>query len=95
MLRIYSVLEDHLGGKHGAQPRQYLAGIGLGVYSIADIGTWPHARAYRSIGFSEEDMERFPHLLWWIQRIAERKAVQSGTSERYNSEESPELMIKE
>lgn len=94
MLRIYSVLEDHFSGKHGGGLRHYLAGNGLGIYSIADMGTWPHVRAYRSIGFSEEDMSPFPHLLQWIQRIAERKAVKSGTSGKYDSEESPQFVIK-
>ena len=34
-------------------------------------------------GFSEEDMKPFPHLKKWIDRIAERKAVQRGIGEAY------------
>ncbi|KAH0495193.1 hypothetical protein TgHK011_008758 [Trichoderma gracile] len=97
MLRIYSVLEAHLNGQHSGHPRQYLAGRGEGKYSIADMGTWPHIRAYRSLGFSEEsDMRpRFPHLLQWIDRIAARPAVQRGIDAgKYDSEENPGLRVR-
>ncbi|UKZ83363.1 hypothetical protein TrVFT333_011171 [Trichoderma virens FT-333] len=100
MLRIYSVLESHLSGQYNgnsASPREYLAGDGVGKYSIADMGTWPHVRAYRSLGFSEEtDMQpKFPHLLQWIDRIAARPAVQKGIdAEKYDSEENPGLLVR-
>ncbi|PTB74467.1 glutathione S-transferase [Trichoderma longibrachiatum ATCC 18648] len=97
MLRIYGVLEGHLSGQHSGHPRQYLAGRGEGKYSIADMGTWPHVRAYRSLGFSEEsDMRpRFPHLLQWIDRIAARPAVQRGIdASKYDSEENPGLRVR-
>lgn len=96
MLRIYGVLEAHLSGQHSGHPRQYLAGRGEGKYSIADIGTWPHVRAYRSLGFSEEnDMRPFPHLLDWVDRIAARPAVQRGIDGcKYDSEENPGLHVR-
>jgi glutathione S-transferase len=100
MLRIYSVLESHLSGQHqgsSAVPREYLAGNGVGKYTIADMGTWPHVRGYRSLGFSEEnDMRpRFPHLLRWIDRIEARPAVQRGIdAAKYDSEENPALLVR-
>lgn len=33
-------------------------------------------------GYTEE-MKEFPHLLEWIERIAERPAVQRGIGEKY------------
>ncbi|KAL7781005.1 glutathione S-transferase [Trichoderma afarasin] len=100
MLRIYSVLEAHLSGQYNGQsavPREYLAGDGLGKYSIADMGTWPHVRGYRSLGFSEEtDMRpKFPHLLQWIDRIAARPGVRRGIDAgKYDSEENPGLSVR-
>ncbi|KAL6699884.1 glutathione S-transferase [Trichoderma pleuroticola] len=100
MLRIYSVLEAHLSGQyngHSAVPREYLAGDGVGKYSIADMGTWPHVRGYRALGFSEEtDMRpKFPHLLQWIDRIAARPGVQKGIDAgKYDSEENPRLLVR-
>ncbi|KAL7913868.1 glutathione S-transferase [Trichoderma velutinum] len=100
MLRIYSVLESHLSGQYNgpsALPREYLAGDGVGKYSIADMGTWPHVRAYQSLGFSEEtDMQpNFPHLLRWIDRIAARPGVQRGIdASKYDSEENPGLLVR-
>ncbi|KAK4071462.1 uncharacterized protein Triagg1_6123 [Trichoderma aggressivum f. europaeum] len=100
MLRIYSVLESHLSGQFNGQsaaPREYLAGDGVGKYSIADMGTWPHVRGYRSLGFSEEtDMRpKFPHLLQWIDRIAARPGVQRGIDAgKYDSEENPGLLVR-
>ncbi|KAI1841875.1 hypothetical protein JX266_011953 [Neoarthrinium moseri] len=94
MLRIYSVLEDHLSGKHRSITRDYLAGAGVGKYSIADIGTWPHVRAWRSLGFSHDDMLAYPHLLEWISRVADRPGVQIGISDKYDSEENPSLIVR-
>ena len=93
MLRIYSVLEDHLSGKYQSAPRDYLAGSGCGKYSIADMGTWPHVQAYRSIGFSEEDMSPFGSLLRWINRVGQRDAVRIGTGGKYDSEENPDWVL--
>lgn len=36
-------------------------------------------------GFSKEEVSQFPHLLRWIDRIAERDAVKLGISEKYAS----------
>ncbi|PNP43932.1 hypothetical protein TGAMA5MH_04217 [Trichoderma gamsii] len=99
MLRIYSVLEAHLSGQHranSAAPREYLAGDSVGKYTIADMGTWPHVRGYRALGFSEDDMRpKFPHLLRWIERIEARPAVQRGIDAgKYDSEENPELLVR-
>lgn len=34
-------------------------------------------------GFTEDEMKEFPHLLKWVDRIAERPAVQRGIGEKY------------
>ncbi|KAL7793549.1 glutathione S-transferase [Trichoderma ceciliae] len=100
MLRIYSVLESHLSGQHRGDPattRGYLAGDGVGKYSIADMGDWPNVRGYRPLGFSEENNMRpkFPHLLQCVDRIAARTAVQRGIdAEKYDSEENPGLLAR-
>ena len=82
-LRVYGVLEIQLSGKYTGEPRDYLAGNGKGKYSVADIGTWPWVKGYEFSGFSKEDMEPFPHLLKWIERIAQRPAVKRGIGEKY------------
>ncbi|KAB8576177.1 hypothetical protein FH972_025705 [Carpinus fangiana] len=94
MLRIYSVLEHHLSGKYNGVPRDYLAGDGSGKYSIADMGTWPHVKAYRSVGFSDADMTPFPKLLSWIQAISQRPGVIHGISDKYDSEENSALVLR-
>lgn len=83
-LRVYGVLEIQLSGKYTGEPREYLAGNGKGKYSVADIGTWPWVKGWEFSGFSQEDMKPFPHLLKWIDRIAERPAVKRGTGEKYS-----------
>ena len=82
-LRVYGVLEIHLSGKYTGSPREYLAGNGKGKYSVADIGTWPWVKGWEFTGFTKEEMEPFPHLLKWIERIAERPAVKRGIGEKY------------
>ncbi|TGO19906.1 hypothetical protein BTUL_0002g01550 [Botrytis tulipae] len=85
-LRVFGVLEIRLSGKYTGEPRDYLAGNGKGKYSVADIGTWPWLSAWEFSGaFTKEDMNAFPHLLKWIDRIAERPAVQSGISEKWQN----------
>ena len=81
---MYGVLEIQLSGKYTGEPREYLAGNGKGKYSVADIGTWPWVKGWAFSGFSEEDLKPFPHLLKWIDRIAERPAVKRGTGEKYS-----------
>ncbi|KAK8214197.1 glutathione S-transferase [Phyllosticta capitalensis] len=82
-LRVYGVLEIHLSGKYSGQPREYLAGNGKGKYSVADIGTWPWVKGWEFSGLEKKDVEQFPHLLKWIDRIAERPAVKTGTGPKY------------
>ncbi|KAL2061369.1 hypothetical protein VTL71DRAFT_7642 [Oculimacula yallundae] len=90
-LRIYNVLELRLSGRCplNGSPREYLAGMGKGKYTIADIGAWPYLRSWKYAGFTDEEMARFPHLLQWIARIADRPAVKRGISDVYDSEENP------
>jgi len=83
-LRVYGVLEIQLSGKYTGTPREYLAGKGLGKYSVADIGTWPWVKGWKFSGFTEEEMKPFPHLLKWIERIAAREAVKRGIGEKYS-----------
>jgi GST-like protein len=52
---------------------EYLAG----EYSVADIATWPWARAVRAIGLALED---YPAVQDWFDRIAARPGVIAGTS---------------
>jgi len=82
-LRVYGVLEIRLSGKYTGSPRDYLAGSGKGKYSVADIGTWPWVKGWERSGFTKEEVEPFPHLLKWIDRIAARPAVKIGTGEKY------------
>lgn len=82
-LRVYGVLEIRLSGKYTGEPRDYLAGKGKGKYSVADIGTWTWVKGWEFAGLTKEDVQQFPHLLKWIDRIAERPAVKTGTGEKY------------
>ena len=63
--RLFTVLDRHLEG------RDYLAGD----YSIADIANWCWARTHSWSGVS---IDGLANLLRWIDRIAERPAVQRG-----------------
>lgn len=38
---------------------------------------------WKRSGYTDEEMSAFPHLLKWIDRVAERPAVQRGTGEKY------------
>lgn len=82
-LRVYGVLEIRLSGKYTGEPREYLAGNGKGKYSVADIGTWAWVKGYAKSGFTEEEFSEFPHLKKWIDRIWQREAVVTGTSDKY------------
>ncbi|KAK6538451.1 hypothetical protein TWF694_010036 [Orbilia ellipsospora] len=95
-LRVFGVLEIQLSGKYTGQPREYLAGKGVGKYSVADIGTWPWVKGWAFSGaITKEDMEAFPHLLQWIDRIATRPAVERGTGDNYNASKRPDLYVGE
>ena len=79
------MLEIRLSGKFTGEPREYLAGAGKGKYSVADIKAWPWVKGWERSGFEKEkDMDAFPHVLKWIDRIAEREAVKKGIGEAYN-----------
>lgn len=81
---MLGVLEIHLSGKYTNEPRDYLAGNGKGKYSIADIGTWPWIKEIKSETWQAEfELGSFPHVLKYIDRIAERPAVQRGIGKEY------------
>lgn len=63
--RLYSVLDKHLS------ETDYLAS----EYSIADIAIWPWVSRYE---WQNLDLNNFPAVKKWYQRIAEREAVQRG-----------------
>ena len=65
--RLFGVLEGRL------QDRDYL----VGDYSIADIAHWCWVHTHH---WSGVDIEPFPNLSAWKERIAERPAVQKGIS---------------
>lgn len=77
------MLELRLSGAYAAAPRDYLAGEGKGKYSVADIKAWPWVKNWERSGFSRDEMDKFPHVLGWIDRIAARPAVQRGIGEKY------------
>ncbi|MBS0384800.1 MAG: glutathione S-transferase family protein [Proteobacteria bacterium] len=60
--RLYGVLNHRLAG------REYLAG----EYSIADMAAWPWTRNYVSY---DQNLDAFPHLKAWHERMKERPAV--------------------
>jgi glutathione S-transferase len=86
-LRVFGVLEIRLSGKYTGEPREYLAGKGKGKYSVADIGTWGWVHLWERSGFAPEQMKKeFPYLLQWVDRIASRPAVKTGTGDKYSAE---------
>ena len=80
---MLGVLEIHLSGKYTNQPRDYLAGNGKGKYSIADIGSWPILRMLNGDPWRDE-FDKFPHLIKYVDRIAQRPATQRGTGKDYD-----------
>ncbi len=68
-VRLYGVLNKRLEG------RNFIAGAGRGVYSIADMATWPWVSRY---DWQKIDLHEFPNVRDWYVRIAERPAVQRG-----------------
>lgn len=89
-LRIVEVAEIQLSGKYTNEPREYLAGNGKGRYSIADIGAWAYIKELKHIPdfcTPEEQQARFPHLVKYIDRIAQRPAAQRGISKDYDPQE--------
>lgn len=63
--RLFGVMEKRLAD------RAYLAED----YSIADIASFPWVRTWRSLG---QDLEKFPNLGRWLERIGQRPAVIRG-----------------
>ncbi|CAD0097048.1 unnamed protein product [Aureobasidium mustum] len=83
-LRVFGVLELRLSGKNSdEQPREYLAGSGKGMYSLADIGAYPWVAKWEFAGFEKKEMEDFPNVLAWLERIEQREAVKTGTGDKY------------
>ncbi len=68
--RLYGVMDRVLAG------RSYLAGD---VYSIADVATYPWLMP-KIRELHQMNIDDFPHLRDWVERIAERPAVQRGTA---------------
>jgi GSH-dependent disulfide-bond oxidoreductase len=66
--RLYGVLERQLKNSEW---------VACGEYSIADISIFPWLRAPERQGV---DIEHYPHLKRWRDRIAERPAVQRGVA---------------
>ena len=67
--RLYGVLDKRLIG------RDFIAGTGRGIYSLADMACWPWTCRHDWHGI---DLTKFPNLLSWYRRIAERPAVTAG-----------------
>ena len=63
--RLLTVLDGQLKG------RQYICG----EYSIADIATWPWAVTHNWSGI---DVEGLANLQAWLERMAQRPAVEKG-----------------
>ncbi|KAK1974213.1 glutathione S-transferase-like protein, partial [Colletotrichum cereale] len=81
--RVFGVLELRLSGKYTSQPRDFLVGKGRGKYSVSDIGAWAWVKNWLRSGYTVKEMEKFPHVLEWIDGIAKRPAVQRGISSKY------------
>ena len=69
--RLYRALNERLEG------RDYIAGDGRGMYTIADMACWPWVSRFE---WQEIDLNEFPNVRNWYVRIAERPAVQKGYS---------------
>lgn len=69
--RLYGVLNRRLEG------RDYIAGQGVGMYSIADMACWPWVSRFE---WQEINLNDFPNVRDWYLRIAYRPATQAGYS---------------
>ncbi|PTU22066.1 hypothetical protein P175DRAFT_0500915 [Aspergillus ochraceoroseus IBT 24754] len=67
-LTLYLHLEQHLQ----QQPSPYLVGK---KYTLADFAIFPYAAAASSVGL---DLERFPEVTTWYNRLVEQNEVQKG-----------------
>ncbi|GAA5944216.1 hypothetical protein JCM10213_004101 [Rhodosporidiobolus nylandii] len=70
--RLYGVYESHLSGAKDGEKKEYLVG---GKYTIADMCTQPWIRMAIWAGV---DIEPFPHLKAWVERIEQRPATQAA-----------------
>ncbi|KAF8908940.1 glutathione S-transferase [Gymnopilus junonius] len=68
--RLYGALQLRLA------ERDFLAGPGRGSYSLADINAFPWVAGHTFSGV--ENLEKWPGLNAWFQRIYGREAVQKG-----------------
>ncbi|MFP3944000.1 MAG: glutathione binding-like protein, partial [Alphaproteobacteria bacterium] len=80
--RLFGVLD------HQLKDHEYLAGD----YSIADIAHWSWVRSYKWSGI---DIEPFPHLKHWIDRIRARPAVDRGIKVPYDAAERLKKQLDE
>lgn len=62
--RLYGVLNKHLDGRDW---------VGGSAYSIADMAIYPWIVPHE---MQQQDLETFPHLKKWFERVAARPAVQ-------------------
>lgn len=46
------------------------------------------------MGFSDDELARFPHLQQWVDLIAARPAVERGLGDRYDEDVHPELLLE-
>jgi len=67
--RLYRVLDTRLKG------RDFLAGEGAGMYSVADMACWPWVSRFE---WQEIDLSQYPNVKAWYKRIAQRPSVQRG-----------------
>jgi len=82
--RLFGVMDGHLKG------REYLAN----ELSIADIANWAWVRIYE---WSGVEIDSFPHLSAWIDRLDQRPAFQKGINtppSEYEQEAKAEDFIK-
>jgi glutathione S-transferase len=63
--RLYGVLNKRLAD------RPFVAGD----YSVADMAIWPWIVPHKNQG---QDLDSFPNLKAWFERVSERPAVQAG-----------------
>jgi GST-like protein len=64
--RMYGVIDKRLSTSKW---------LGCGEFSIADIATWPWLRNWKNQGV---ELDEYPHLKAWFERIEQRPAVQRG-----------------
>ena len=76
--RLYGVMNKKLGN------HQFVAGKS---YSIADISIWPWISRFE---WQKIDLKKFPKILEWYKKIANREAVIKGFDLLNRDEKIPE-----